>query len=316
LGTNGGSGLRAVAGVQMEGNGRLIGTLCVYAGDQVGRLAAEDLVLLKGLAAQAALAISNARLYETLRREEQIRSGLLHKIISAQEDERMRIARELHDETSQSLVTLMVGLDHAGMLLADNPQKAAQYVRTARSVAEGMIDDIHRLIEDLRPAVLDLLGLESAIIWYGEQRLSPLGITLHLSGDRLEHDLPVPTKTALFRVVQEALTNVVRHAQASEAHVRLAYEKDSLLLQVADDGLGFDPSLWTAERHFGLLGMQERVNVLGGEFRLQTTPGCGTMVEVRVPLPHKEAIHEEHPRTDGGRPHTAAPGTAGVSGEL
>ncbi|MCL4394896.1 MAG: histidine kinase [Chloroflexi bacterium] len=133
----------------------------------------------------------------------------------------MRIARELHDETSQSLTALIVGLDLARMMLGTNAAKTAQALTNARSITKRMWEDIRRLVSDLRPTLLDDMGLVPAMAWYGEKRLKPAGIALHLEKQVLPDQLPSGMEMVLFRVVQEALTNVVRHARASIVHVPL-----------------------------------------------------------------------------------------------
>jgi len=228
-------------------------------------------------------------------KQEAARANLLHHIIAAQEEERKRIARELHDETSQALTALMVGLDTTGLALAINPQEAAHRLGATKAIAEGMLENIHRLITDLRPSLLDDLGLVPAIAWYGEQRLRPLGIALRLEGNGLEQRLPPTMETALFRIVQEAITNVIRHAKASTVTVRLVLLDDYLTLQVADDGQGFDPEMLQSPdpqgKSLGLWGIRERVSILGGEFHVQTAPGQGTTVTVRVPLAQEKSAH-------------------------
>jgi signal transduction histidine kinase len=287
--------IRTIVGASMLREGQLVGNLIVYTFDEMRHFTEDELALLKGLADQAAQAITNARLHDALQREEHVRANLLHKIITAQEDERKRIARELHDETSQSLTALMVGLDTVHMALTDSTQKAVEHLRTTRSIAEGMLEDIHRLIADLRPSLLDDLGLVPAIAWYGEQRLNPLGIALHLDADGLQDRLPSAMETALFRIVQEAMTNAVRHAHASAVTVRLAHRDSYLTLQVADDGEGFDlQALESSDLHMkglGLQGMRERVSILGGEFHLKTGLGQSTVITVRVPMPEGATAH-------------------------
>lgn len=240
-------------------------------------------------AAYEAAAKDNARLYAELQRKEQLRGELLHRVISAQEDERKRIARELHDETSQSLTALMVGLDTVQMAAAQDIQKANKHLASARAIAETLLKNIHRLVADLRPTLLDDLGLIPAIAWYGEQRLKPLGINFQLDDRQMKTRLPTSTETALFRVVQEAMTNVVRHSRATAITVRLAHENHGVTLEISDNGQGFDPqALQPSNSHgqgLGLRGMQERASILGGEFQLQSVPGKGTIITIRVPVP-------------------------------
>ena len=222
------------------------------------------------------------------KREEHTRAELLHRVITAQEDERMRIARELHDETGHSLTTLIMGLDTARLGLTENIQKVDEYLQTTKCIAEEMFENIHCLIEDLRPHHLDVLGLVPAIAWCGEQRLNPLGIALHLDTADLPGRLPPTMEIVLFRIAQEALNNVARHARATEVNVGLSLQDSHAILQIADNGQGFDPGLMFQEKSFGLRGMRERVSILGGEFRLQSARGKGTLITVRVPIPREE----------------------------
>ncbi len=221
-------------------------------------------------------------------KQEAVRTGLLHHIIAAQEEERKRIARELHDETSQALTALVLGLDTIGLDMETNPEEAARRLQVTKSIAEGMLENIHRLISDLRPSLLDDLGLVPAIAWYGEQRLKPLGINFSLESDGLVQRLPPAMEIALYRITQEALTNVIRHAQASNVVVRLLHQNNRLTLQVEDDGIGFEPqalqSAEVPEKSWGLWGMQERVSTLKGEFMVNSVPGRGTKIVVNVPL--------------------------------
>jgi signal transduction histidine kinase len=239
-------------------------------------------------AAYEAAAKDNARLYAELQLKEQTRGELLRRVISAQEDERKRIARELHDETSQSLTALMVGLDTVRMASALDLLKANTRLTSCKSIAETLLKNIHRLVADLRPSLLDDLGLVPAITWYGEQRLKPLGIDFRLDEQGLKDRLPPAIETALFRIVQEAMTNIVRHARATAVSVQLAREAGNVTLQIADNGNGFDPqALQPADLHgqgLGLRGMQERAIILGGEFQLKTAPGQGTVITIRVPV--------------------------------
>ena len=254
-------------------------------------------------AAYEAAARENARLYAEVQRKEQLRGELLHRVISAQEDERKRIARELHDETSQGLSALMIGLDTVRMALANDPPKADAHLQSCKSISETLLKNVHRLIADLRPTLLDDLGLVPAIAWYGEQRLQPRGIAFRLQEDDPRIRLPLPVETALFRIAQEAITNVTRHAHATTVTVRLSYHDRWVTLQVADDGAGFDPQVvqttdWDG-KSLGLRGMQERVTILGGKFDLVTAPGNGTTITARVPIPQGEFTYDEDTRSVG-----------------
>ncbi len=278
---------RSVLAATIQREEELIGCLALFTLD-VHQWVEDERILLKGITQEAALAIANARLFSALAQEEHARANLLRQVITAQEDERMRIARELHDETGQSLTGLMLGLDVVHLALSGNSERADAQVDNVRSIAENMQANLRRLIADLRPALLDDLGLVSAIAWYGEQRLNPLGITLELNADSATSRLPREMETALFRIVQEAMTNVVRHAHASSVNVHMARQDGQFLLEISDDGQGFDPRTLKRSdvqgRRLGLRGMQERVTLLSGEFDLRTAPGKGTAITVRVPV--------------------------------
>ncbi|MEW6402824.1 MAG: GAF domain-containing sensor histidine kinase [Chloroflexota bacterium] len=221
------------------------------------------------------------------KRQEAARSNLLQQTLSAQENERMRIARELHDETSQAITALMVSLDTIKPALSISPTEAFKHVENARVIADGLLDGVHRVTADLRPTLLDDLGLIPAATWYGQTRLEPMGIKLVLRGNALDLRLPVVIETALFRILQEALTNVVRHANARTVVLSLSADESYVELEISDDGCGFDThgqkSVDAVHPALGLWGMQERVNMLDGEFRLKSEPGKGTTITVRIP---------------------------------
>jgi signal transduction histidine kinase len=228
-----------------------------------------------------------------IRQQEQVRASLLHQVIGAQEDERMRISRELHDETSQSLTALLVGLDTISIAARSDITRIEGHVHDLKSITEDMLSNIHRLIADLRPSLLDDIGLVAAIEWYGEQRLRPHGLSFHLLEHTLQERLPSPLETVLFRIVQEGLTNIVRHAHARSVTVRLIQQEDNVMLEISDDGVGFDPqSLEVPEsdgRGLGLRGMRERAMILGGSLEIDSAAGRGTTVRIRVHTYREEA---------------------------
>lgn len=226
-------------------------------------------------------------LYRQLREREEWRGQLLRKVISAQEEERKRIARELHDETSQALTALAVGLETALATLP--PGGSRERLEEARALAVRTLEDVHRLIFDLRPSVLDDLGLLSAIRWYADRHLAPLGIAVRCEFSGLDRRLPPQVETALFRAVQEAVTNIAKHAQAETVLIQCALREGTLTIEVEDDGKGFDPSSLAgpvrAGRGLGLLGIRERVELLGGTVQIESSPGRGARIALRVPVP-------------------------------
>lgn len=230
-----------------------------------------------------AVAEENAALYEEVRRKDQARGELLKKVITAQEEERRRIARELHDETSQNLTVLVMGME------SDATQDAAvqQKLGRLKDLAEKTLEGVHRLVYDLRPSMLDDLGLLAGLRWYAESRLQPLGIRVSLMTTGEERRLPAELETALFRIGQEAVTNIARHSGAMNVYIGITFEPEKVTLEVEDDGEGFEPAAAQpgAPGHgWGLLGMRERAELLGGSLKVDSTPGEGTRVEVSLPV--------------------------------
>ncbi len=205
-------------------------------------------------------------------------------ILEAQEEERRRIARELHDEAAQALTSLLVRI----RLLerSPNPEEARRHVQELRQLTAAALEEVRRVALELRPTILDDLGLAAALDWRVEEFNAAGGARAALSVEGVEGRLPGPVELALFRVVQEALTNVARHGQATTVNVCLRREAGSLVLTIQDDGVGFDPTTpgTAAPRGLGLVGMRERMSLVGGELHLASRPGHGTRITARVPL--------------------------------
>ncbi len=226
-----------------------------------------------------------------LREREEARGELLRKLITAQEDERKRIARELHDETSQDLAVLAMGIEAVQDALRNGRTPRLDEVK---AVAVRALEDVHRLILDLRPSVLDDLGLLSAIRWYAERHLESRGISVRCEFGDMPRLAP-EVETALFRISQETLSNVARHAQASAVLVEVGIEGGEVRIAIEDDGKGFEPAA-VVERdgrpHWGLMGIRERAEILGGVARIESSPEQGTRVEVRIPVPSQAPAAE------------------------
>ena len=227
--------------------------------------------------------LQTARLRESQRREAH-RGELFKRVVAAQEAERQRIARELHDETGQALTAIGLGLRGVSTTLRLDGDKAASNLRQLEGLVDRSLNELQRLIADLRPSHLDDLGLPAALRWYAGELQSRVALPVSVEVTGEPRDIPPPAKIALFRVAQEALTNVVKHAGAKRAIVRLLYGTDAVTVQVDDDGRGFDveAALHASRTSWGLLGMQERASLLGGEFNLHAAPGRGTLVEVTI----------------------------------
>ena len=223
---------------------------------------------------------------EQLREKKEERSRLLDKIISAQEEERKRIARELHDEAGQALTSIALGLRHLSE--TSFQQEVQSMAANLRSLTAGTLDRIHDLALELRPAVLDDLGLVAALERYAHDYERKHGIRVDFHARNLDTKRLAPQEeTALYRIAQEALTNVARHAQTLNVGLLLEERDESTVLIVVDDGQGFDAEALLhsgayADR-LGLLGMEERASLIGGRLTIESRPGAGTAVFVEVP---------------------------------
>jgi len=216
---------------------------------------------------------------DQLQEAQQMRNELLDRIIAAQEDERRRIARELHDETSQAITSIVVGL----RALEESHPEVTDTSVELRQLATATLDEIHSLILELRPRALDELGLVAALRRYIADFGLKHGIRTELQVVGHEARLPARIETCLYRVVQEALTNVARHSGASAASVVLDLRPPTASAIVEDDGRGFAPDE-VGQRSLGLLGMRERAALLNGSVTIESKIGAGTTLFVKIPV--------------------------------
>lgn len=248
-------------------------------------LSTRELATLSAIGHEIGLAAERARLYEEVRAKEALRGELLQKLITAHEDERRRIARELHDEAGQALTALILNLQMAEGTAARPADK--QQLRRLRGIAEDTLSELRKLIYDLRPTVLDDLGLAAAIRWYVKEMIEPQGLRVEINIKGLEHRIPHHIETAVFRIAQEAFTNILKHAGAHRAALGVIHSDDSVKVTVTDDGQGFDLTAVSRgqQRHgMGLMGMRERAELLGGTWKVVSRLHEGTTVEAIIPV--------------------------------
>lgn len=217
---------------------------------------------------------------DRLQESQQLNRQLMNRVFSAQEDERRRIARELHDETSQAITSLIVGL----RALEEEHPDFRHRSEELRHLASATLEEIHNLILELRPRVLDELGLVPALRRYTADFGHKHSIAVEFQSLGSVGRLPPMVETCVYRVVQEALTNVARHAEAQSASVVLDIRPELVTAIIEDDGKGFDLDQEVSVRSLGLAGMRERASLLDGSLQIESSPGSGTAIFLKIPL--------------------------------
>jgi signal transduction histidine kinase len=268
--------LRARTGlwVPLLAHGRVIGVIEIH--DKLtpdGRFSDDDLRLAETFASRAAVAVDLSQ---------KVAGDALRRVVAAQELERRRLARELHDETGQALTSILLGLKPLEEALEDHPAGAA--AAELRELVVTALQDVRRLAVELRPKVLDDFGLVPALERLAESFGDQTGLRIEFHSRLREQErLPSDVETALYRVVQESLTNILKHAQARSVSILLTRKAGTIAAVVEDDGLGFDPTR-TRDGGVGLLGMRERLALLNGTIAIESGAGAGTTLVAEVPV--------------------------------
>lgn len=266
--------------VPISANEKIIG-LVELSKTESGGFTPEEIRWVEALVGQAVVAIQNARLYQQVHTSRERLQSLNRKMVKIQENERRHVARELHDEAGQALSSLKLNL---GCLEQDPecPAHIRRQLQNLKGVSDGVLENLHRLAMDLRPVALDHLGLVAALEQYARQLKSEQR-TIHFKAVGFEGDrLPPDVEVSIYRIVQEALTNVVRYSMASKVGILMERGQGKVKVFVEDNGVGFDLNRVTGER-LGLVGMRERVEMLGGSLTIESSPGKGTSVIVEAP---------------------------------
>lgn len=244
--------------------------------------------------------VETAQQMETLRkvqleertRLEQLRNELLHRTVTAQESERSRIARELHDETGQSLTAISIGLRSLKDNIPPGSTRAIQQTTRLEEITSNSLLELQRMVAGLHPAQLDDLGLLAGLRWYAKDVSQNTDIEVEVHGKGIQGELSPEVKVTLFRIAQEAITNAVRHANAEKIDVIVDTRGSNLEMKIQDDGDGFDLTSVVRRQNgtssLGLMGMQERALLIGGTCDIHSSPGQGTTVYVRLELPKAE----------------------------
>lgn len=259
-----------------------IGHLCLLSRNK-GFFTQERQLLIQSFSNLAAAAIQNAWLVEEVHQGNKRLHALSQRLMKALEEERLHLSRELHDESAQLLSALMVQL---GMLEREKefPEILAERIVELKRLANIIHENLRQLAVNLRPASLDHLGLVKTLRQYLDDFSRQYGLQIDFEVVGIKDTrLPIEIETAIFRIIQESLTNVVRHAHASRVDVLITYQKDRVIAIVEDDGVGFTPIEVLGTEHLGLFGMRERVEMLGGQLVVESFPGKGTTVKAEVP---------------------------------
>jgi len=264
-----------------------------------GRFGADDVSLLNSIGDYLGTRIEQAKLYERLARIGERYRALLRHALTAQEEERKRIARELHDETSQSLTSLTLSLQALIGIAEMKGFADAEFLeklKATHAYAVHASHEIVRLMKELRPTLLDELGMAVAINRYAKSTLEPHGIKVAAEFVGTDQRFPPEVEVTLFRIAQGAIGNILEHAEAKNASIKLECDAEKCVLEIKDDGKGFDVSKITGVepggRGAGLFIMRERTSLVGGSGYVESAPGQGTKVTATVPLV-REVIDEE-----------------------
>jgi PAS domain S-box-containing protein len=242
----------------------------------------EHVRLAEAMSSQASVAVENAVLFEQMQASASRMQLLSRRLVEVQESERHRIARELHDEAGQALASLRYGLRLLEREVGSGGDVTGRVADLVQRT-DAVIDSLQRLSADLRPVSLDHLGLEAALRQYSRAAAAEFGLPVHFKASGLTGKrLPPAVETALYRVVQEAMTNIVRHSRATQVDVLVELRDGRIALVVEDDGVGFEPDRVSRDGHFGLLGMKERVEALGGSLTIESAPGKGATIVAEV----------------------------------
>jgi signal transduction histidine kinase len=290
-------GLKAFLSVPLRAKDKILGVMNV-ASTMARRFTKDDMYLLGSIGDQLGIAIEQAKLYKRLDEARKRYQTLLRQMITIQEEERKRIARELHDETSQQLTAMALNLQALNEMMEMGNVKDTEIkamLKRIHNISVQASAEVVRLIRELRPTLLDTLGLPAAIRNLAETNLSSKGInvTTEFKGmeqRRLSHE----AELTLFRVAQEAMSNIVRHSEAKKAIIRLEYNANECILCIEDDGKGFDVNEITRiekdGRGAGLFGVRERVAAVGGEAYIESQPGKGAKATAKIPVSQEHEL--------------------------
>jgi signal transduction histidine kinase len=281
---------RAGAGyvlVPVNPGGSPVGLLYVETAAPGAMVGERDLEILTAYADTVGMALENTRLYREVIAKRKVMDHLMSRVNTAHEEERARIARELHDSVAQSILKIIYAAGFALDFLKEDPKLAVDEMDEVQQRAKDCLRELREIMANLRPTSLDILGLKETIIRYAEQFEEEYAISTSVDLRGLE-SIPPSVELAIFRILQEELVNVRKHSNAESVRIKSETYHGDLILTVEDDGVGFDPDLLAAEQesgeHLGLMAMRERAELLGGELTIDSVPGMGTRITIKIPM--------------------------------
>ncbi len=297
-------GMMSLIAIPLMVKEKIIGILCLFF-NRKREFSEKERHLLTTMAGQVAISIENAQLYKSTLEKQMKVEHLLSKIIVAQEEERKRIAGEIHDSIAQSMVGILTKVQTSQALLQVHPDEVGSELEELRKIVAESVREVREIIYNLRPSSLDDLGLVPSLENLMKRIKKVSGIDIELFTNEREKRLPPIVETVAFRITQEALNNVKKHSKAKKAWVELYYEPQRLSLKIVDNGLGFS---WDTVSHkvnegdsFGLMSMKERASLLGGTLDIKSQENRGTTVSAEIPIERIPAARssesESHPHT-------------------
>lgn len=282
--------------VPMMARGELVGVLSVSRMKEAVPFTQSDLELASILGEQAAIAVQNARLYEQIARQQRIMEQLRSRTIQAEENERKVVALEIHDVISQAIASLFYRIQTCERLIGIDVERAQREFSDVKRIAQDTLDDVTRLMFNLRPPVLDDLGVFPALRRYLDQYQRQNGIAVKMTTKGRRRRFQASVELTIYRIVQEALANVRKHAEAKRVIMKFETNRDTIKGMIEDDGKGFDSRSLPrkeVEGHLGLFSMRERAALLGGTLEVRSQSGEGTSVYFEIPAAPRESAREE-----------------------
>ena len=280
---------RSILSVPLIIKERVIGVVLLDETRYFRQFSAEEIKKVATLANQVAVAIENATLYQSVTKHMERLQTLSSAIVNIQEEERRRIARELHDEAGQALTAVKINLEWIEKEMGSPSAPIKERMEEIKSQVTKTLEELRRLSYDLRPAILDEMGLLPTLQWYIEEYSKRTKIAVHLQTNGIQKRFSPKIEILLYRITQEALTNVAKHAEAESVILALERKDVHAHLYITDDGKGFEVKKYFSSPHalrrgLGILGMKERVELAGGTFFIDSDPGQGTRISIKVPI--------------------------------